>query len=359
MRRMTWLAMSLLVVAGVVAASALAAAPSNQTAPSIDGKAMVGQTLTADKGEWSNNPTTYTYQWQRCDNDGTSCGDISAAIAKTYKLTDADVGNTVRVQVKATNSDGSATANSKPTDVISGNAAPRATAQPSISGKAQVGETLTANAGKWAEGPSSFTYQWQLCDKSGANCKDIQGATGQTYGVRSGDKDDTIRVQVTAKNLVGSTTANSSTTDVVTTGTTPAPAPAPTPVGVGGAISITAVSLPNRLVISSIQFTPRVITNRSQPITARFKVTEANQGKAVAGALVYAIAIPSNQTTRVGEVQTASNGWATVSFRPLKALPMKAGARVNFFVRARKAGENPLAGVSTRRLVSVGIHPVR
>ena len=88
-------------------------------------------------------------------------------------------------------------------------------------------------------------------------------------------------------------------------------------------------------------------------------MTEANQGKAVAGALVYAIAVPSNQVTRVAEVQTASNGWATVHFQPRQALPMKAGARVNFFVRARKSGENPLAGVSTRRLVSVGIHPVR
>jgi len=355
---MTRLVLGLLIVSGVVAASAIAAAPQNQTAPSINGKAMVGQTLTVDKGEWNGSPTNFTYQWQRCDNDGSSCGDISSSTAKTYKLTDADTGNTVRVQVTAKNSDGSTTASSKPTDVISGNAAPRATTQPSISGKAQVGETLTASPGKWAEGPSSFAYQWQLCDKSGGNCKDIQGATGQTYGVRSGDKDNTIRVQVTAKNLVGSTTATADHTDVITTGT-PTPTPTPTPVGVGGAISITAVSLPDRLVISSIQFTPRVITNRQQTITARFKVTEANQGKAVAGALVYAIAVPSNQVTRSGEVQTGSTGWATVHFQPLRALPMKAGARVNFFVRARKAGENPLAGVSTRRLVSVGIHPAR
>ncbi len=169
------------------------------------------------------------------------------------------------------------TANSKATDVVSGNAAPRATTQPSIAGKAQVGETLTANPGKWAEGPSSFAYQWQLCDKSGANCKDITGATGQTYGVRSGDKDNTIRVQVTAKNLVGTTTANSDQTGAITTGTTPSPSPAP--VGVGGAISITAISLPNRLIISSIQFTPRVITSRQQQITARFMVTEATPAR--------------------------------------------------------------------------------
>jgi len=354
---MTRLVLGLFVISGVVAASALAAAPQSQTAPSIDGKAMVGQQLTANKGEWSGGPTTYAYQWQRCDNDGSSCGDISGATATKYKLTDADTGNTVRVQVTAKNADGSMAANSKATDVVSGNAAPRATTQPSISGKAQVGETLTANPGKWAEGPSSFAYQWQLCDKSGANCKDITGATGQTYGVRSGDKDNTIRVQVTAKNLVGTTTANSDQTGAITTGTTPSPNPAP--VGVGGAISITAISLPNRLIISSIQFTPRVITSRQQQITARFKVTEANAGKAVAGALVYAIAVPASQVTRSGEVQTDSTGWATVHFQPLRALPMRAGARVNFFVRARKAGENPLAGVSTRRLVSVGVHPAR
>ncbi len=216
MKRMTRLVLGLLVVSGVVAASALAAAPQSQTAPSIDGKAMVDQQLTADRGEWSGSPTTYTYQWQRCDNDGSSCGDISGATTTKYKVTDADTGNTVRVQVTAKNDDGSATANSKATDAISGNAAPRATTQPSISGKAQVGETLTVNPGKWAEGPSSFAYQWQLCDKSGANCKDISGATGQTYGVRSGDKDSTIRVQVTAKNLVGTTTANSDQTDAIT-----------------------------------------------------------------------------------------------------------------------------------------------
>src|SRR5947208_604859 len=127
MRKMTRLVLGLLIVSGVVAASALAAAPTNQTAPSISGKAMVGQTLTADKGEWSGSPTTFTYQWQRCDNDGTSCGDIAGAVQKTYKLTDADTGNTVRVQVKATNADGSTTAESNQTDVISGNAAPRAT----------------------------------------------------------------------------------------------------------------------------------------------------------------------------------------------------------------------------------------
>jgi hypothetical protein len=153
---------------------------------------------------------------------------------------------------------------------------------------------------------------------------------------------------VTAKNLVDSTKADSDPTGVIG-GTTP--------VGVGGAISIEAVSLPDRLVISQIQFTPRVITSRTQPLTARFKVTETNAGRAVNGALVYAVGVPSNRVTNAGETQTNSSGWATITFRPLKGLPIRQGARLTFFVRARKAGENPLAGVSTRRLVSVGVHP--
>jgi hypothetical protein len=352
MRKLIGLGASLLVLAGVVAASALAAAPQNTTQPTVDGKVMVGQTLTANNGAWSGSPTSFTYQWQRCDQDGTSCGKIDGQKSKTYKLTDADVGNTVRVTVTAKNSDGSTDADSKPSDVISGNAAPRSTSKPTISGKAQVGETLTADPGKWAEGPSSFAFQWQSCDKNGSDCKDISGATGKTYGVRAADKDNTLRVEVTAKNLVDSTKARSDTTDVVNSGT-----PTPTPVGVGGAISITAVSLPNRLVISQAKFTPSVIRSRDEQITARFRVTETQAGKAVAGALVYAIGVPANRVTNAGETQTDSTGWATMTFRPLRGLPMRSGAQLVFFVRARKGGENLLAGVSNRRLVSVRVSP--
>jgi hypothetical protein len=352
MRKLIGLVASLLVLAGVVAAGALAAAPQNTTPPSIDGTFMVGKTVTANNGSWSGNPTSFTYEWRRCDPDGSSCGKISGQASKTYKLTDADVGNTVRVTVTAKNSDGSTDADSKVSDVISGNAAPRATSKPAISGKAQVGETLTADPGKWAEGPSSFTFQWQSCDKKGDHCKDISGATGKTYGVPAADRDNTLRVEVTAKNLVDSTKAHSDTTDVVTGGT---PAPTPAPVGVGGAISITAVSLPNRLVISQAKFTPNVIRSRDEPLTARFKVTETQAGKPVAGALVYAIGVPANRVTNAGETQTDSSGWATFTFRPLRGLPMKQGAQLVFFVRARKGGENLLAGVSTRRLVQASV----
>jgi len=342
--------LGVIAISGVLAGSAVAAAPQNTTQPSISGKEMTGSTLSANKGQWTGSPTGYDYQWQRCNRSGESCGNISGQTNETYKLTDSDVGNTVRVQVTAKNSDGATPATSKVTEVISGDAAPRNTQKPTISGKPQVGETLTADPGVWAEGPT-FSYQWQLCDKNGGNCKDISGATGKTYGVRGSDKDNTIRVEVTGKNLVDSTKANSDTTAVVTAAGSPAP------VGVGGALSISAVTLPDRLVISQIKFTPSIIRTRAQPITARFRITEINAGRPVSGALVYALAVPSNRVTAAGEVTTDGTGWASVKFNPLRGMPLKRGAQLTFFVRARKSGENPLAGVSSRRLVSVRISP--
>jgi hypothetical protein len=82
-------------------------------------------------------------------------------------------------------------------------AAPANTAQPTISGTAKAGEELTASNGTWSGDASSFTYQWQRC--SSAGCTDVVGATARTYGVRTADVGDQIRVAVTAHNSSGNT----------------------------------------------------------------------------------------------------------------------------------------------------------
>lgn len=216
------------IAAAVLATTAMAAAPASTAAPTVSGTAQQGQTLTAGNGTWSNSPTSFSYQWQRCNADGASCAAIAGATAKTYRLAPADVDHRVRVGVTASNSDGQATAYSAATDLVSSSSQPKNTARPTISGTPVPGAELTAEAGTWTGGVTSFTYQWQRCDGAGAACADVAGATGKTYGVRVSDVGSTLRVVVTGKNLAGSTTATSDTTGLVkAVPTTTVPAPTP------------------------------------------------------------------------------------------------------------------------------------
>lgn len=90
------------------------ASPYPTTAPTLDGTAQAGQTLTASDGAWTGEPTSFGYQWQRCFGDGSGCGDIPGATEKTLALRAKDVGDTFRVRVTATEGLGSA---SKRSDV--------------------------------------------------------------------------------------------------------------------------------------------------------------------------------------------------------------------------------------------------
>src|SRR5438477_422927 len=199
--------------------SALAATgpPTNTSPPTVSGTATQGQTLTASPGSWSRKPTSYAHQWQRCNASGSACSSLTGATAKTYTLTSLDVGSTMRVVVKATNSSGTGTANSASTAVVQPPPTPPAnTAPPTISGTAQDGQTLTASPGTWTgTQPISYAYQWQRCDSSGANCAGITGATAATYTVLSADVGGTLVVLVTATNAGGSVAATSSPTATV------------------------------------------------------------------------------------------------------------------------------------------------
>jgi hypothetical protein len=201
---------------GGLAHAASAAAPENVTPPAISGTAAVGQTLTASNGTWSNTPTSFAYQWLRCNTSGGSCVSISGATEKTYTLQSPDGGRTIRVRVTAQNADGSASATSNQTDVVSSPAAPKNTDRPLISGTPEAGQVLTADEGSWTGNPTSFAYQWQHCDADNiASCTDIAGATGKTYTLHVADEGYRMRARVTAKNDKGTGTALSATTAVI------------------------------------------------------------------------------------------------------------------------------------------------
>lgn len=190
-------------------------APRSTAPPVISGTAAVGQTLTASTGTWSGKPTSFGYQWHRCDAAGTSCVDIPGATVQTYVVADGDAGSTLRVSVTARNSAAAATARSAPSGVVQG-AAPVSTSPPTITGTAVVGQTLTGGPGAWTGGSTSFAYQWQRCNAGGTSCVDLPGASGTTYVVASADVGTTLRLVVTATNAFGSAAAASAPTAVVT-----------------------------------------------------------------------------------------------------------------------------------------------
>jgi subtilase family serine protease len=73
-------------------------------------------------------------------------------------------------------------------------------------------QTLTTTNGTWQNSPTSYAYQWQTC--SGGSC--ATQATTASYTVATADVGKTIRVIVTAHNIVGDTDATSAETAAVT-----------------------------------------------------------------------------------------------------------------------------------------------
>jgi hypothetical protein len=342
--RAALVALALAAACAGAASAASTAAPTNTARPSISGNARDGSTLTTSNGRWTNNPTSFAYEWLRCGSGGANCTQISGANSKSYTLTTDDVGHRIRSEVIATNSSGSTSATSNPTGIVAavGNA-PHNTSAPGISGNPQEGQTLSATPGAWGgTQPITFAYQWNRCDSAGANCAAIGGATGQTYNATAADVTHTLRVAVKATNRLGNSTATSGQTAVI----------APARSG-GAAVSVSTIALPDRLVVDNVKFSPQPLGAR-RPLTGRFHVSDL-RGFSVQGALVYAIGLPYGWTRNTPEVATDGSGWATVTFTPTAKLPIRSGTALVVFVRARKPGDNLLAGVSTRRLVQASV----
>jgi hypothetical protein len=188
--------------------------PKSTAPPTISGTPAVGQTLTASTGSWSGKPTSFSHQWQRCDAAGTACTPIVGATGQTYVVAEADTGATLQVAVTARNAVGARTASSAPTAVIQAAGAPVNTSPPTITGVAQVGQTLTATTGSWNGSPTSFSFQW--CWTVTGGCAPIPGATAGTYVVGAADVGRTIQVGVFARNSLGTSYAVSAPTAPVT-----------------------------------------------------------------------------------------------------------------------------------------------
>jgi hypothetical protein len=334
----------LVALAAVSASGRSSAGPTVTTEPSIAGVPLDGNTLNGSRGVWSGKaPITYTYAWVRCDEAGNSCAAISGATTTSYKLSSADLGSTVRFRVTAKNADGTTTADSNPTGVVSTqNGVPTSTKPPVISGMAEVGVNLHTTNGSWVGAtPITFSYQWLRCDKQGNACRSISGATNADYKLVGADADRTVRSKVFGKNSKGKSPAYSDQTAVVLGAAGSS----------GNVVNVDSVPADQRLVVDQVVFDPNPVTSRNVPIEVRVRVKDT-RGKLVQGAYVFLRSTPILTSTPT-DAPTGSSGWVTYHVSPRADFPLKTGYNVQFYVKAYRHGEPTLAGIYGSRLVQV------
>lgn len=133
MRKRELLAAVVGAVAGGLAVTGSAAAGTRPAliAVSIQGSAVVGQTLSATFDATGDPPTTIEYQWRRCKADKPDdCSDVKEAKAATYTVTPTELGFRLRVRVKLKNGAGDDEDTSFPTAVVSAPAPPQPSPTP-------------------------------------------------------------------------------------------------------------------------------------------------------------------------------------------------------------------------------------
>jgi hypothetical protein len=360
--RLVWLVVACGATAAVFiggAGARSAAAIKNATLPAVSGAAVEGSKLTTTRGTWSlsGSPLTkgaYAFNWLRCGPFGGHCHAIVGATTQSYVVGAGDIGSTIRSQVVVSlppNLPGKASSNATAVVVKAAGAAagtaPVNSAAPSVTGVAKVGQSLTADPGQWSGvQPITYAFQWQRCNAHGNGCGDIPGANGKTLSLDSSDLGKTLRVRVTARNKKGSATALSAATPVVAkAGGTPKPP--------SSVLNVNSLASTDRLVLGTTTFSPSVLTTRN-PFTMRVEVTNSH-GSPVSGALVYALPLPYGLVNPAPEVATDSTGFATLTLRPTSNLPIGKNGALVIFLRARRASDPLLGGISNRRLVQVSI----
>ena len=194
-------------------------------APTITGAAQVGETLTADTSGISDDDglddVTFAYQWLAGD------AEINGATASTYTLADADAGKAVKVRVSFTDDAGNEESlTSAATGAVATPPNTPATGAPTISGSAQVGETLTAGTSNISDGDglddAAFAYQW-LADDA-----EINGATASAYTLAGDDEGKAVKVRVSFTDDAGNyealtSQATAAVAEAAPTGPPPAP----------------------------------------------------------------------------------------------------------------------------------------
>ena len=189
--------------------------------PVISGTAQVGETLTADTAdvEDGNGLDQVQFRFQWVSHDGSADTDIANATDSTYTLVAADADKTIKVRVAFTDRGGySESLTGGETATVAARPNSPATGAPSVTGTAQVGETLTADTSGIADadGPTKVSYSYQWVANDGTSDTDITDATDSTYTLAAADEGRTVKVKVSfIDDAENGETLNSSATAAV------------------------------------------------------------------------------------------------------------------------------------------------
>ena len=202
---------------------------------STTGQPIVGSVISAKTGTWAGSPSpTKSLKWFVCDSPVSAgvgakpsdCNEISGETDNKITAILDWQGKYVTFAETATNGvgAGSATvfAEVEPQETIQ--TKPLFTGNPSISGTARTGQTLSANPSLSTVGGDALAkYQWLECSASQnagttlpSTCKAIAGETEQTFQVTAAYEESFMVVRVTLENAAGSSVKFSDSTEIVT-----------------------------------------------------------------------------------------------------------------------------------------------
>jgi hypothetical protein len=153
--------------------------------PVLTGTPRVGSPLTATDGPYNAAPDSVSYQWKA---GGSDVGTDSVS----YIPGPADAGKTVAVTVTATRVGYAPSSTTSATTAAVANATFGAGPTATISGTAEVGQTLTADEGDASPAPDSYAYRWF------AGGTPVSGADSRSLTLTSAQKSTAVTVEVTA-----------------------------------------------------------------------------------------------------------------------------------------------------------------
>jgi hypothetical protein len=208
------------VVLAAVGSAAAASGPVLKQRPVVAGAATQGSRLFISHGSWTGaGSLRYSYAWYRCDTMGRHCRFMRGVDNRSHTLGENDVGHTLSVAVRATDSAGSTRAFASLVGPIAGSR-PHidSLAQPLVAGSTLQGSTVRVDTGRWRPKPSAFVFQWARCNAELRACKAISGETRDTHDIGAADLGHVLVAIVQARSGATSRAVFSTATELAVAG---------------------------------------------------------------------------------------------------------------------------------------------